>query len=278
MSDEDDLFVTDARLKNFIAGRGWIAGKPQSGGGGVTTYVALTDASTVSLPTVNTPLSTALSTLNTSIAGKQNTLTAGNNITLSGNTISATGGASTYVQLTDHESVDLPSMNTPLNNALSSKQGTLVSGTNIVGMGDDNVISVVSDPTFASVSLSSINWSSSSGPALDYYDMQTLNLSFTATGSSETYLFEICRLGNMVTLSLTETITFTAVAVTPLSTEIPQNFGGGNKYYFTCLLDGGTTFSPITASIQSTILSLGLEDFVIGTEYSILPFSFTYMV
>lgn len=277
MSD-DDLFVTDARLKNFIAGRGWIAGKPQSGGGGVTTYAALTDASTVSLPTVNTPLSTALSTLSTSIAGKQNTLTAGNNITLNGNTISAAAGASTFIQLTDHESVDLPNVNTPLNNALSAKQGTLVNGTNINGIGEDNVISVVDEPTFSTVHSSGIAFANSSGPALDYYDMQILNLSFAATGSSQTYVFEACRIGSMVTISLTESITFTANSVNAVSTEIPLSFATSYKYYFSCLLDGGTTFSPITASLQSTILSLGLEPFVVGTEYTILPFSFTYVI
>ncbi len=34
MSDDDNLFVTDARLKNWIAGRGWIAGKQITPGGG----------------------------------------------------------------------------------------------------------------------------------------------------------------------------------------------------------------------------------------------------
>lgn len=63
------------------------AGGGGGGGGGVTTYAALSDSASVNLPTLNSPLSTAL-------AGKQNTLTAGSNITISGNTISAAGGGS----------------------------------------------------------------------------------------------------------------------------------------------------------------------------------------
>jgi hypothetical protein len=41
------------------------------------------------------------------------------------------GGASAYGDLTDATSVDLPTVNTPLASALSAKQATLVSGTNI---------------------------------------------------------------------------------------------------------------------------------------------------
>ena len=65
-------------------------------GGGAATYAELTDAATVDLPTINTPLATALAAL-------------------------GGGGTLTYSSITDGATVDLPTVNTPLGTALSGK-------------------------------------------------------------------------------------------------------------------------------------------------------------
>lgn len=136
----DNLFVTDYRLFNLLGGKGYIPGKP-AGAGGVVNYADLADSSSVDIAAVNVPLANDLN-------AKQDKLTAGTNITISGsNVISATGGgggATSYEDLTDAESVDLPNKNTPLFNALGTlttgKQNKLTAGANITISGS-NVIS-----------------------------------------------------------------------------------------------------------------------------------------
>lgn len=92
----DNLFVTDYRLQHYLQGQGYLPGKA-GGAGGATAYTDLTDAESVDLPTLNTPLFNQLSTINevldTFTSGKQDKLTAGANITItSDNIISAAGG------------------------------------------------------------------------------------------------------------------------------------------------------------------------------------------
>jgi hypothetical protein len=64
----------------------------------------------------------------------------GSSLLGSGNLTIAGGGASAYTDLTDHTTVDLPGTNTPLGSALSGKQASLVSGTNIKTINGSSVL------------------------------------------------------------------------------------------------------------------------------------------
>lgn len=91
----------------------WLA--ENGGTGGASEYIDLTDAATVSLPTVNTPLSNAL-------AGKQKTLTAGANITiLPDGTISASGSGGSTPIVNDLTTGGISS-------ALSAQMGVTIKG------------------------------------------------------------------------------------------------------------------------------------------------------
>lgn len=117
------LATKQANLTSANAGTGISISSGVISNTQTTTYAGLTDAATVGLPTINTPLQTAL-------AAKQATLTAGAGISISSNTISATG-STTYAGLTDAATVNLPTVNTPLSTALAAKQATLTAGTGI---------------------------------------------------------------------------------------------------------------------------------------------------
>lgn len=290
----DDKFVTDYRLQSLLSGNGWIPGKEiSSSGGGATTYTQLTDAATVSLPSINTPLSTALTTLSTSISGKQNTLTAGNNITLNGNTISATSGATTYVQLTDHETVDLTNVNSPLFNKLGAieteisdlqngKQDNLVGGNQIsIDLG---AINVVTNPSFNTTSIQTLSFFQGNG-SLDYYETSEEELGFTNTGTSETYTFLFARLGKTVTMTCVDSIVFTSASGNTITASIPASMAPSpNPLYFTVRNDTGVADAPFTlftACVDvNTTLSLGVEGFGSNpaVEFKIMPFSFTYII
>ena len=93
------IIITAARnqtLSTVVINRG-PAGA--DGEGGASTYAELTDAATVDLPTINTPLATALAAL-------------------------GGGGTLTYSSITDGATVDLPTVNTPLSIALAGKAAT----------------------------------------------------------------------------------------------------------------------------------------------------------
>lgn len=91
-------------------------------GSGATAYSQLTDKGTIDLPSINVPLSNALT-------AKQALLVSGTNIkTINGSSILGSGdivvsgsgsGASTFATLTDKNTVDLPTINTPLSTALA---------------------------------------------------------------------------------------------------------------------------------------------------------------
>ena len=123
----------NGRYNGWIAGPGLAAAIEQialvciangggGGGGGSSTYLGLTDAVTVDLPTINTPLATAL-------AGKQATLQSGVNIrTVNGQTLLGTtdlaisgSGVTTFAALTDKDTATIPTTNIPLSNALAAK-------------------------------------------------------------------------------------------------------------------------------------------------------------
>jgi len=301
----DELYVTDYRLQHYLAGLGYLDGKEPPAGS--STYIGLSDATTVDLTTVNGPLNTTLTNLTQIIEGldtaKQDVLTPGDNITITDNVISASG-VTTYAALTDKATVDLPAVNTLLNSALAGKQSSITSDTDLTVKslttsggditvdGGVNARIIVASDSISTIGSLSVNEQVSARNilfignvnALDYYDTTAWETEFSGPiSSSETFTFQLVRIGKTATLSLSGDINFTATDTAPYVSvaEIPSDYLPSKTVYFTFVYDNGTTLNTVnTGSIEPTtgILSLGIQPYTSGTAYVIHGFSTTYNI